>query len=828
MQYGNVLKIVLMFLSLSLLLSLFQDQSIAAPNFANSNFRQLWEYSDKLVDEIPNPGRGFTWGPNSFAVLQEDYQEGVGGKRQVQYFDKSRMELATDGRTVTNGLLTKELVTGQQQVGNSAFVSRTPAITPVAGDSDNANAPNYASFKNVITSQPGENTAPDKNNQIVNSAIDKAGNVTTLTNPPAQVTIGYYEPLLGHNVPTVFLDYQNIVGRVWNGSAYTNGRVYTDNPTANVFGLPISEPFWIKAKVGGVEKDILTQLFERRVLTYTPSNPDPFKVEMGNIGQHYYQWRYAEGVPAVGAFYDAGGMLFPDPRPNQKSAPLGKPGGELKLAFNADLNNLHPHITNDVNSTDAQNLIYAAALSGTDLATGLPTLNFGVVDKLQVSPDRLTYTYTLRNNIKWSDGVSISADDYTWTYRQVLNPTNKYPFLDSLQANLETVTAQDSRTVIFKFKKAGVYAIRDTGLQPLPKHIWENLDWTDPTKNSEIVAPTVVSGPWQFKEWVRGSFIRFVRNPASTILPVPQLDSITIYLNNFPGLNGLVSNSVDVASIGSSDYNRAINAAGINILNYFPLNATFEYTGLNFRKPYLQDLALRQALAYAVPQQEIINSVEVGQGQPIYSNVPQTNFFYNPATPKYNYNLTTARTKLAEAGYRIEGGRLIDKNGNTLPELKLYYNSEAINRRNIAGIIQASFAQLGIRVNIYDLSFQSLLTFLRSEPFDYDLYLLGWRSTPNPETFGQVWENIPSVNYGAWDNEVKKQVVNLYDQALEEFDLTKRKSLVDQIQILTAQDVPYFFIYERKTIIGFNSNLIVSPVTGFGINYNLYADWSYK
>jgi sn-glycerol 3-phosphate transport system substrate-binding protein len=297
MQNANTLKVILTFVSLSLLLSLLQNQSLAAPSFANSNFRQLWEYSDKLVDEVPNSGRGFTWGPNSFAVLQEDYAEGIGGKRQVQYFDKSRMELSPDGRTVTNGLLTKELVTGQQQVGNNAFVSRPPSTTPVAGDSNNATAPTYASFKNVITSQPGENTAPARTNQIVNSAVDKAGNVSTLTNLPAQITIAYYEPLLGHNVPTVFLDYQNLIGRIWNGASYINGRVYTDNPTANVFGLPISEPFWLRAVVGGVEKDILTQLFERRILTYTPSNPDPFKVEMGNIGQHYYQWRYAGSAP---------------------------------------------------------------------------------------------------------------------------------------------------------------------------------------------------------------------------------------------------------------------------------------------------------------------------------------------------------------------------------------------------------------------------------------------------------------------------------------------------------------------------------------------------
>ena len=59
--------------------------------------------------------------------------------------------------------------------------------------------------------------------------------------------------------------------------------------------IQISESYWTRVKVSGVERDVLVQLYERRVLTYTPSNPDGWKVEMGNVGQHYYPWRY--GVP---------------------------------------------------------------------------------------------------------------------------------------------------------------------------------------------------------------------------------------------------------------------------------------------------------------------------------------------------------------------------------------------------------------------------------------------------------------------------------------------------------------------------------------------------
>jgi hypothetical protein len=60
-------------------------------------------------------------------------------------------------------------------------------------------------------------------------------------------------------------------------------------------GLPLTEPYWTRAKVAGVEREVLVQAFERRILTYTPANPAAFQVEMGNVGLHYFTWRYGSG-----------------------------------------------------------------------------------------------------------------------------------------------------------------------------------------------------------------------------------------------------------------------------------------------------------------------------------------------------------------------------------------------------------------------------------------------------------------------------------------------------------------------------------------------------
>ena len=64
--------------------------------------------------------------------------------------------------------------------------------------------------------------------------------------------------------------------------------------TTIVFGKPVTGAFWVKTMVGGKEQPVLFQVFERRVLTYNPANPAAFRVEMGNVGQHYHRWRYGQ------------------------------------------------------------------------------------------------------------------------------------------------------------------------------------------------------------------------------------------------------------------------------------------------------------------------------------------------------------------------------------------------------------------------------------------------------------------------------------------------------------------------------------------------------
>jgi len=236
----------------------------AAASYADPQFKTQWEQGEAITPNF--------WGPaiaSATNTTMEPYKDTTGGKRTVQYFDKGRMEL-TKGK-VTNGLLATEIITGQIQTGDNTFQAQAPPAIAIAGDPTNT-VPTYATLATKAVSLLA--TVQSKVGSNVTATISKTGDVTVGAPPAApETTISVFDDTTKHNVPKVFADYRNKAGLL-------------------TIGLAKSEPFLAKVAVGGVQKDVMIQVFERRVLTYTASNPDAFKVEMGNIGQHYYQWRY--------------------------------------------------------------------------------------------------------------------------------------------------------------------------------------------------------------------------------------------------------------------------------------------------------------------------------------------------------------------------------------------------------------------------------------------------------------------------------------------------------------------------------------------------------
>ncbi|MDI3340291.1 MAG: hypothetical protein QJR03_07130 [Sphaerobacter sp.] len=248
---------------------------------------RVWDREDRPV-AAGAAQRTWIWGPAPFATRQEVYDEAPGGRRAVQYYDKSRMEVTNPGGDqstrwyVTNGLLVRELITGQMQVGDARFINRTPAAVPVAGDPDDSHGPTYAALQGVLAAPPTPAGSE------IRATIDRNGNVGS--GGPGGVFAREFVPATNHTIADVFWAYLNSRGPVWDGARFVDGQLF--DPIFFATGYPITEAYWTKAKVAGQVRDVLVQCFERRCLTYTPSNPAGWQVEMGNVGRHYYAWRY--------------------------------------------------------------------------------------------------------------------------------------------------------------------------------------------------------------------------------------------------------------------------------------------------------------------------------------------------------------------------------------------------------------------------------------------------------------------------------------------------------------------------------------------------------
>jgi hypothetical protein len=269
---------------------------------ATDEFFAVWERTDYPVQQLEVAGT-WIWGPGGFSeLLVEDYAEGEDGERQVQYFDKSRMEMPTLGAAdtddqdspwfITQGLLATELMTGQLQLGDDTFEQYNPSNRSAAGDPGDTTAPTYAAMGTLI-----ERDARAGGEVIVEYANRDGATVedeTRFAGFGVTDVEGDWQDVEGidKNIASVFWDFMTSERLIYDAE---EDDFVTDDLFLNAFyavGYPLTDAFWADVTVDNVEQNVLIQCFERRCLTYTPGNPDGWEVESGNIGQHYYDWRY--------------------------------------------------------------------------------------------------------------------------------------------------------------------------------------------------------------------------------------------------------------------------------------------------------------------------------------------------------------------------------------------------------------------------------------------------------------------------------------------------------------------------------------------------------
>ncbi|RIK36032.1 MAG: hypothetical protein DCC55_28510, partial [Chloroflexi bacterium] len=292
-------------------------------------------------------------------------------------------------------------------------------------------------------------------------------------------------------------------------------------------------------------------------------------------------------------------------------------GGQYCSTAASDAVSFHPYTTTDTASSSYYGSVYAGGL----LRLDENTLEYipNMAESYTISEDGLTFTFKLREDIYWSDGEPLTAHDFKWTYDQVKNPDNGYPYLSQLDF-ITSYEALDDYTLEIKIEEVYAPALGQMSglIIPLPKHVWENLPWDDPERNPEINRPSVVSGhdpernpeinrpsvvsgPYKLAEWTRDQRAIFEVNDMYWYRGRPNIERqlVEIVPDTDISYQKMRSGECDTGTITPEKLEEARQLENVTVYEWWPAAATWTYIGLNMREGFAtSDINVRHGLSY--------------------------------------------------------------------------------------------------------------------------------------------------------------------------------------------------------------------------------------
>jgi peptide/nickel transport system substrate-binding protein len=489
----------------------------------------------------------------------------------------------------------------------------------------------------------------------------------------------------------------------------------------------------------------------------------------------------------------------PTAAPEQPTeAPAAEEPAEDKIvtfAWTQEPDNLNWMYSNMWFSAILQQLYHCWAWEFDDQNVPFPNLLTEIpsIDNGGVSEDGLVITMNLRDDIVWSDGTPITADDFVFTYEMFMDPGNtiisQYPY-----DYLEGVEAPDERTVVMTFAEpfASWQALFWHGV--LPKHILEPVFTADGSIDEAEwnLAPSVGCGPFNFAEWESGSYIRFVKN---TNYWKGEANLDEIYLQFVPDdasqTAALIAGDADLGTFPPLSDVPALQEAGLEIM--IASSGYAEGWYFNFRDMAadpVKDVRVRQAIAMALDRQAITEDLLLGLTEPVMTlwDPIEGGRYVNPDLEPWPYDPDAARDLLEEAGYSDSDGDGIREDAEGNPLVLVHGTTTREIRQDSQAVAQQYLREIGIDLQIYnydsDLYFGSYAD--GAPPALGENDIMQWSDStnfPDPDHYYWLCSEIPSDDnpYGANYFGCDEELDALFLQQIVSTDPNEREAIFHQI-----------------------------------------------
>ncbi len=491
----------------------------------------------------------------------------------------------------------------------------------------------------------------------------------------------------------------------------------------------------------------------------------------------------------------------------------------------------------EVSTSDIMGLVFEGLVrSDPKTFEILPNL----ADTWSVAPDGTHWTFHLRQDVHWSDGVLLTADDVMYSFQKLYLDTNVAsgaPDLLQIDGKLFTIEKNDTWTVTFFTHEPFAPFLRSIGFGILPAHRYGSIaDFNQALGINTPAAEIVGTGPFMLSEFKPGERVVLVANPNYWMKDeegkaLPRLAKILIHI--VPDLDAeaewFKAGKTDYIGVRGKDWPvLAQNSAGFKLWNLGPrFISQFVFFNHNLagkipdkKKAWFRDREFRTAIAWAIDRQTIVDGIYNSLAFEQHSCVPDANkVFYDSGVFRYPYDLQRAADILKQAGYaRGADGKLRDKSGNIVA-FELITNAENNERVKTASVIKESLAQLGIDVHVNAMAFNALVDRLDND-LDWEAAMLGFTASIDPNNGANLWrvegdlhmfnqkprkppEDAPVQARRDWQNAVAKwkQGIQPWEREIEELintgaktiDPAARWQIYSRIQRIVSREVPFVY-----------------------------------